>query len=390
MRRPWPVIAAVLVVVAALALPVRFLHLNVPDATILPKSVPSRQGFDLLNQQFNQQTDNPVIVVIFGSGKLLTPAHAGAYYDYARTLSRLPGVRTSAVKSLLSLEPGITRAHFVSLARLAGGIAPSASLRLYASKNTTVIVLPPTPGQSEGELEQLARRVRAVPLGGGLHRYVGGFNAGVMDYLSNLYSQFPICIAFVVIVTYLVLLVMLRSVILPLKAVLMNALSLLGAYGAVVWVFQEGHLSGLLNFSPTGYVDEITPIIMFCTLFGLSMDYEVFLLSRMREQFLRTRANASSVAYGLERTGRIVTSAALILVVVAGSFAFTDIVLVKAVGLGLAFAILLDATLIRCLLVPATMRVLGNWNWWLPRPLQAILGSNTADPDHHAGSRFVA
>jgi RND superfamily putative drug exporter len=390
MRRPWPVIAGVLAIVAVLAYPVHALHLNVPDATILPKSVPSRQGFDILNQQFNQQKDDPVVVVVFGTGKLLTAARAEAFYDYTATLSRLPGVRTDAVKSLLSVEPGMTRSRFVKLVGIFSSLPPSTAPSPYAARNTTVIVLPPVPGQSSGQLEQLVRRARAVPLGAGLHRYVGGFNAGVMDYLSNLYSQFPISIAFVVIVTYLVLLVMLRSLILPLKAVLMNALSLLGAYGALVWVFQEGHLSGLLNFSPTGYVDEITPIIMFCTLFGLSMDYEVFLLSRMREQFLRTHANASSVAYGLERTGRIVTSAALILVVVAGSFAFTDIVLVKAVGLGLAFAILLDATLIRCLLVPATMRVLGNWNWWLPAPLRAVLGSNLPERDRETGNRFVA
>jgi len=390
MRRPWPVIAGVLAVVAILALPARMLHLNVPDATILPKSVPSRQGFDLLNQQFDQQKDDPVVVVVYGSGTLLTPSRAGAFYDYVTTLGRLPGVRTDAVKSLLSLAPGISRSRFVALAGVGGSMLPRAALGLYAARNATVIVLPPIPNQSEQQLEHLVGQVRAAPLGAGLRRDVGGFNAGVMDYLTNLYSQFPLCIAFVVIVTYLVLLVMLRSVILPLKAVLMNALSLLGAYGAVVWVFQEGHLSGLLNFSPTGYVDEITPIIMFCTLFGLSMDYEVFLLSRMREHYVRTQKNAFSVAYGLERTGRIVTSAALILVVVAGSFAFTDIVLIKAVGLGLAFAILLDATLIRCLLVPATMRVLGDWNWWLPRRLRALLGSNSPDPNRDAGSRYVA
>jgi RND superfamily putative drug exporter len=219
--------------------------------------------------------------------------------------------------------------------------------------------------------------VRAVSLGAGMARYVGGYNAGVIDYLANLYGQFPLVIAVVVLITYLILTVVLRSAILPLKAVLMNALSLLGAYGAVVFIFQQGHLSTLLNFTPTGYIDETTPIILFCTLFGLSMDYEVFLLSRMREQWLLTGNNAASVALGLERTGRIITSAALILVVVAGSFAFTNIVLVKAVGLGLAIAILLDATLIRCLLVPATMRVLGHWNWWLPRFLRPLIGDNT-------------
>jgi RND superfamily putative drug exporter len=239
-----------------------------------------------------------------------------------------------------------------------------------------------------GQVDGIIKRARALPIAGGLRHYVGGFDAGVMDYLDNLYAQFPVCISFVVLVTYVVLLVLFRSAILPLKAVLMNALSLLGAYGAVVWIFQQGHLSTLFNFSPTGYVDEITPIITLCTLFGLSMDYEVFLLSRIREQYQRTGDNAAAVAAGLERTGRIITSAALILVIVAGSFAFTDIVLIKAVGLGLAIAILLDATLIRCLLVPATMRVLGEWNWWLPGWLRPLLGgtipqSNSANAGAH-------
>ncbi|MGH2344718.1 MAG: MMPL family transporter, partial [Chloroflexota bacterium] len=177
MRRPWPVIGGVLVIVAILAYPVHALHLNVPDATILPKSVPSRQGFDILNQQFNQQKDDPVVVVVFGSGKLLTEARAGAFYDYVQTLSRLPGVRTGAVKSLLSLEPGMTRTRFVALTGVLGNMPPSARLSQYAAKNTTVIVLPPVPGQSSGQLEQLVRRARAAPLGAGLHRYVGGFNA---------------------------------------------------------------------------------------------------------------------------------------------------------------------------------------------------------------------
>jgi RND superfamily putative drug exporter len=154
----------------------------------------------------------------------------------------------------------------------------------------------------------------------------------------------------------------------------MNILSLLGSYGALVFVFQQGHLSGVLNFSSTGFIDEMTPIIMFCTLFGLSMDYEVFLLARIREEYCATGDNARAVEQGLARTGRIITSAALILVVVAGSFAFTNLILVKAVGLGLALAILIDATLIRSLLVPATMRVLGTWNWWAPRPLDHTLG----------------
>lgn len=390
MAHPWPVIGAVLLAVLILAMPARALRLNVPDATILPTSVESRQGFDILNSRFQQRENDPVVIVVQAPHGVLAPAAMGALYDYVHRLMRDPAVQADRVKSLVSYAPQITRGEYVQIARYQSYPSVARVVASYVSGDATLIALPPKPGLSDAGRQALVRRVRATPLGSGLTRSVGGFDAGVIDYLANLYGQFPTTILFVVVVTYLVLLVLLRSLILPLKAVLMNGLSLLGAYGAVVWIFQQGHLSGLFNFSPTGYVDEITPIIMFCTLFGLSMDYEVFLLSRMREQYLRTGDNAASVALGLERTGRIITSAALILVVVAGSFAFTDIVLIKAVGLGLAIAILLDATLIRCLLVPATMRVLGDWNWWLPRPLRGLLGTNPPSTPDAPGRRQVA
>jgi RND superfamily putative drug exporter len=161
--------------------------------------------------------------------------------------------------------------------------------------------------------------------------------------------------------------------VLPLKAILMNALSIAASYGAVVVIFQERFLSSLLGFSPQGYVEASLPILMFCVLFGLSMDYEVFLLSRIREEYLRTGDNRASVALGLQRSGRIITGAALIVVVVTLSFVSAEIVLVKAFGLGIAIAIFVDATIIRALLVPATMRLLGDLNWWLPGWLRRAL-----------------
>jgi RND superfamily putative drug exporter len=172
-------------------------------------------------------------------------------------------------------------------------------------------------------------------------------------------------------VTYLVLFALFRSVVLPLKAIVMNALSILASYGALVFVFQEGHFSHLLGFTPLGFVEASLPIVMFCMLFGVSMDYEVFLLTRIREAYDQTGDNTRSVALGLERSGRIITSAALIIVVVSLSFVAADIVLIKALGLGVALAILLDATVVRALLVPATMRLLGEWNWWAPAPFRA-------------------
>ena len=162
------------------------------------------------------------------------------------------------------------------------------------------------------------------------------------------------------------LFVLLRSRRPAAKALIVNALSITASFGALVWIFQDGNLSALLNFAPLGFVETTLPVILFCVLFGLSMDYEVFLLCRMKEVYDQTGDNREAVARGMERSGRIVTSAALIVVVVAGSFAFADIVLIKALGLGVAIAVALDATVVRALLVPSTMRLLGDWNWWMP------------------------
>ncbi|WP_119067566.1 MMPL family transporter [Rubrobacter indicoceani] len=193
---------------------------------------------------------------------------------------------------------------------------------------------------------------------------VGGLSAGQSDFISTLYGKAPLAVGFVVAVTYLVLLATFRSVLLPLKAVFVNVLSLSASFGAMVFVFQDGNLSGLLNFTPLGFVDATLPVLMFCTIFGVSMDYEVFLLSRIREAYENGESNTASVAKGLTATAGIITSAALIIIVVTGAFAFTGIVITKAIGLGLAVAVFVDATIIRVLLVPATMRILGDWNWW--------------------------
>jgi putative drug exporter of the RND superfamily len=206
--------------------------------------------------------------------------------------------------------------------------------------------------------------VRAVDAPAGTSFLVGGLSAGQKDFISSLYGKAPLAAAFVIGVTYLVLLITFRSVFIPLKAVIVNVLSLTASFGAMVFVFQDGNLSGLLNFTPLGFVDATLPILMFCTIFGVSMDYEVFLLSRIREAYENGDSNAASVSKGLVATAGIITSAAAIIIVVTGAFAFTGIILTKAVGLGLAVAVFVDATIIRILLVPATMRILGDWNWW--------------------------
>jgi RND superfamily putative drug exporter len=168
-----------------------------------------------------------------------------------------------------------------------------------------------------------------------------------------------------------VLFLLLGSVLLPLKAVLMNFLSISASFGALVWIFQEGHLSSFLNFTASS-IDPTLPVIMFCIVFGLSMDYEVLLLSRMQEEYLRTKDNRYAVAEGLERIGRLITGAAAIMVGVFLAFALAQVVIIKAIGLGMAIAVAIDATLVRALVVPATMRILGDLNWWAPRPLARL------------------
>ncbi|MET0152503.1 MAG: MMPL family transporter, partial [Candidatus Binatia bacterium] len=181
----------------------------------------------------------------------------------------------------------------------------------------------------------------------------------------------PLAIGLVVVVTYVVLFLLLDSVLLPLKAIVMNLLSISASYGALVWIFQDGHLARWLGFSP-GPIQTATPIIMFCLVFGLSMDYEVLLLSRIREEWERTGDNILAVGRGLESTGRLITWAGAIMAGVFFAFATADSVIVKAVGIGIGIAVVLDATVVRALLVPATMRLMGRWNWWAPASVARI------------------
>jgi len=217
---------------------------------------------------------------------------------------------------------------------------------------------------------------------------VSGGAADVEDVVAGILAEFPRTALFIVVATYLVLFVLLRSVVLPAKALVMNTMSIVASFGALVWIFQDGNLSAVLGFRPLGFVETTLPIIMFCVLFGLSMDYEVFLLSRMKEVWDRTGDNREAVARGLERSGRIVTSAALIVVLVAGSFTFADIVLIKALGLGIALAVALDATIVRALFVPATMRLLGRWNWWLPAWLERLVANRLPSSEAELEARI--
>jgi RND superfamily putative drug exporter len=226
-------------------------------------------------------------------------------------------------------------------------------------------------------------RVRALPPPPGGTALVGGETAVLSDLLGSLGRLLPYMALTVAGATVLLLLFAFGSVVLPVKALLMNVLSLTASFGAIVWIFQDGHLSGLLDFTPTGTLEATQPILVLAVVFGLSMDYEVFLMSRIREHYLRTGDNTAAVAAGLQRTGAMITTAALLLVVVIGAFSLSGITFIKLIGVAMAIAIVVDATVVRALLVPASMRLLGRWNWWAPAPLRRLhdrIGFGESDP----------
>jgi RND superfamily putative drug exporter len=223
------------------------------------------------------------------------------------------------------------------------------------------------------EARDIVRGIRALTPPSGGEILVAGSTARDLDNVAFVAAQTPAAIAYVTVTTMLVLFVLLGSVLLPVKAVLMNMLSITASFGALVWIFQDGHLAQALNFTPQS-LDPILPVILFSIVFGLSMDYEVLLLSRIQEEYERGGDNRAAVAHGLEKSGRLITGAAAIMVGVFTAFALADVVIVKSVGFGLALAVALDATVVRALIVPATMRLLGDLNWWAPRGLARLRG----------------
>lgn len=374
MTRPVLVVLVTMSVLVALGLPFRDANISSPDATILPKDLPSRQGYDLLSSEFSGGEISPFVIVL--------------QFDDTTPLQRRIAI-TNHLESLLLSDSRIERVQGPTVFSDAlSGVAPlvrfqgrqlleragvDTQLGRVWSQDTAAILAFPVAPANQPENKQLLSSLRSIPATNGTRILVGGGTAEIVDVVDEIYDRFPLVASVIVVATYLILLVLFRSVLLPLKAIVLNMLSILASYGALVWIFQEGHFSGVLGFTPQGFVEASLPVIMFCVLFGLSMDYEVFLLSRIREEWERTGDNRESVAQGLERSGRIITSAALIVVVVTGSFVTADVVLVKALGLGIAIAVTADATIVRSLLVPATMELLGDRNWWVPGWLHRLL-----------------
>ncbi len=332
-RRPAQVAVASAAVLVALGIPFTQTRFITADARVLPQSASAHQVQAALNTQFPPNRTTPLEVVVGA------PASSPEVRSLTERLSRLPDV--SAV-----------------------GDAQS------AGRGTSLLEVAPLHGPLTASTERLVREVRSIHTP--YYLGVAGQTASYLDLEHSLGAHLPAVLAVVVAATLIVLFVMTGSVVLPLKAVLMNALNLSAVFGILVLIFQHGNLQGLLGYHSLGALDATQPILLFAIGFGLATDYGVFLLARIKEAHDAGAHNSEAVALGLERTGRIVTAAALLFAVAVGAFATSQIVFIKELGIGTALAVLLDASIIRALLVPSLMQLLGSANWWAPRPLRRL------------------
>jgi RND superfamily putative drug exporter len=354
MRRP--VLSALPVVALLLGLAVPFLgvRFGLPDDRVIPAAdSQARQVGDVLRSDFASQDSNALTVVL--------PVVAGA--DPSARLSAVAGY-ASAVSAL----PQVARVDSPAGIYIQGRRVAAGRADLAVGPAAGVMVIPAAQADSPAA-ERLVRDVRAVPAPG--DRLVGGPSAALVDVKSGLGARLPEAIGLIALSTFVLLFLFTGSVVLPVKALMINAVSLVGVLGAMVWVFQDGHLAGLLGFTPTP-LSITMPLLMFCVAFGLSMDYEVFLLGRIKELHDAGADTATAVAGGLERTGRIVTTAAALLAITFFAFVSSKVSFLQMFGLGTGLAIVLDATAVRGVLVPALMRIMGSVNWWAPAALRRL------------------
>jgi len=334
MRRPVPVATLSALFLIVLGLPFFGIKFNTVDPTVLPESASARQAYDTVSKQFPPYHDTPIWLDVEGGG----PKAAAQV--------------TAAVREV-------------------DGVAEVAPPRRLKDGVTAVQVISANPFISETS-QATVKAIRELSPPAGTTVMVSGASADFVDFQSSLESHMPIALAIVIGATLVILFLMTGSVVLPIKSLLMNFLNLSAVFGLLVLIFQDGRLEGFLDYTSPGAIEQTMPILLFAVAFGLSTDYAVFLLSRIKEARDNGASDSESVAIGLERTGRIVTAAALLFAVAMGAFATSQIIFIKENGVGTALAVLIDASIIRALLVPALMELLGKWNWWAPAPLRRL------------------
>ncbi len=394
MRRPVAVIVPVLAILLVAGGPVLHLEQGVPGAEIYPPGVESRDAYVALQTEFSPGETTPIVILANVPGSPTDPATIKALSDYSANLEALDGIdRVEGPFTIRNPQTGELLApdQVAALYALPEGQRPaglSALLGEYVRGHTirldAISPLPPARPEATG----MTPTIRALSVGAGITTQVGGSAPTGFDFLASQAERAPYAIGLTLVVSGAIIFLLFGSLILPLKAVIMTLLSISASFGALVWIFQDGNLSGLLDFQQLGYTIAGTPIIMFSVIFGLSMDYEVLLLSRIQEAYRRTGDNRAAVAEGLARTAGVITGAATIMISVFAAFALAQVITIKSIGVGMAIAVAVDATIIRVLLVPATMRLMGRWNWWAPGILGRLVDrlgfSHVEDDDEEA------
>lgn len=377
-----PVVTVLLVLLPLLWLGAPFLRFEpgFPDYRILPRDEPAFVANEILDREFEGDQLTPIDVLVTVQGSALSRENLVRLAAFSDTLTHIADDRSDLTKpkvisGLFTLIPGVDREALITKLSTPREILErddkTALMGIDAFARGSYMrfaILLDSP-YNEPEALGVVHAIRALEVEG-LDIKVGGAGAYLIDLKENLIAKSPWMVATVLLVMFVVLFLVFGSVTLPLKAMFMNALSISASFGAIVWVFQDGRFADVLDYIPLGISDCTAPLLMFSIVFGLSMDYEVLILSRVQEEYRRTGDNDGAVAHGLARTGRLITSAALLLVVVIGAFGTSHIIFMKSLGLGMALAVLLDATIIRALLVPAAMKLMGHWNWWAPGPLK--------------------
>ncbi|MBI5330973.1 MAG: MMPL family transporter [Betaproteobacteria bacterium] len=372
MRHAGVILIGSLLLLLAMGQPVRHMQVGPSDSRSLPMAAESRIVQEALDTQFPEARLSPLAISIGMRGVAHSPANLAALDAYTRRIQAMPGVQR--VLGLVSVDPKLALQDYELLYQYPDQFPVAGeTLAYYGRAEHTMMLVDFAWHPGSVEARELVRTIRALPLPPEFRTVqVGGFPAFHLDYLESLARYVPWAIAAIVGVIFVLLFLMLGSVILPLKAVLTNLLSLSATFGALVWIFQDGHLSGLLNFTPQGSMDGTILVLIFAAAFGLAIDYEVFLLSRVKEMCDDTRDGMRAVAAGIQLSGPIITSAALLIGIVLGAFATGEVVFMKAMGIGLLLSVLVDATLVRMLLVPASLRLLGRLNWWAPEFLLKV------------------
>ncbi|MGN6695160.1 MAG: MMPL family transporter, partial [Aquihabitans sp.] len=371
MKRPIPITVGILALLLFLGAPTAGMKLGFPDDRVLPPGKSARDTQDVLREEFSAAEAGAAAVVVTDAG---SPAQRAADVDaYASALAKVDGVtRVDAETGIYCGSSGTLAGVECTPGALVvpAEASPDLTARFSQPDATYLSVVPSVePLSPEGEAFASDLREVASPFD---QVEIGGQSAQLVDAKSSIFHDVPLALAIIAVITFVLLFLMFGSVVVPIKALALNILSLSATFGAMVFIFQEGHGSGLLGFTPTGTIAATIPVLMFCVAFGLSMDYEVFLLSRIKEEHDKGSDNVTSVARGLERTGGIVTAAALLISVVFLAFATSEVSFIKLFGIGLTLAVLLDAFIIRGTLVPAFMRLAGDANWWAPAWMQRI------------------